>query len=357
MIKNTNNCEPKLSIENNDKNSSRLFDKRNKKIRWKIVPSINKIINQGVTLNWTWKWYEIIFKYVKNEIKNWVNTNNPDNISKIFNTINSMTSKLNTKKLYVSYPIRKLEEYSNFSLVDKLKDIVIPKYESEIHNQKDIAWWNCHNWTLLYKDIFDELKISNKIILFEPQSAHSLLLVKINWVYFIADTEGQNKFNFDKIEIWDSISIWNHLSAYIKSFSPFNTDISKKHTDIADNFKPKVYENKKDFINFIDTKERDYFLLEYNEYNEETNEKKLKSFMVSFNNMKIVILIEWIFPKDKIISLWIDKIPKNSSLTNLEIIQYIVKRTNNQIFKDQKNKNILEWIISKIPEWYIQNQI
>lgn len=343
--------------EKRNKISNRSFDERYKKIRWRIVPSINKIIDQETTLDWTKKWYEIIFKYVKNEIKNGINTNDPNNISKIFDTINSMTSKLNTKKLYVSYPSRTLEQYSNLNLVNKLKDIVIPKYESEIHNQTDTAWWNCHNWTLLYKEIFDELKIDNKIILFEPQTAHSLLLVEINWAYFIADTEWQNKFNFDKIEVWESISIWNHLSAYIKSFYPFKTDVSKKHIDIADNFKPKVYENKKDFINFIDKKERDYFLLEYNEHNEETNEKKLKSFMVSFNNMKIVILIEWIFPKDKTISLWKDKIPKDSNLTNLEIIQYIVKRTNNQIFKDQTNKTILEWMISKIPEWYIQNKI
>ncbi|MEA3386952.1 MAG: hypothetical protein U9Q66_00745 [Patescibacteria group bacterium] len=50
-----------------------------------------------------------------------------------------MTSKLNTKKLYVSYPSRTLEQYSNLNLVNKLKDIVIPKYESEIHNQTDTA--------------------------------------------------------------------------------------------------------------------------------------------------------------------------------------------------------------------------
>jgi len=350
MIEKSEKSEKSIVINN------KWFKWRLKKIKWKIIPSINKILEKDNSLEWANKWYEIIFKYIRNEIKNWISKNNSQHIFEIFDTINKLTRELNTKKIYVSYPRRSLEDYDKLNLIEKLQDIVIPKSENNIWNQTDVSWWNCHNWTLLYKEIFDELKINNTIVLFEPQTAHSLLLIELDWTFFIADTEWQNKFNFDRVKKWDTISIWNHLNAYILSLNPLKVDITRKGIDIRQNFKPKLYDKKNEFIDFIDKKERDYFLVEYSDIDEENNSKTLKSLLISFNNQKITLTIEGFFDKDKNISLWINKIPKDANLGNLEIIKYLVKRTNNQIFKDPKIKKELEGMISKIPEWFLQSK-
>lgn len=346
---------------NNSKNSpsindwlSKGFNQRYKNIRDKIIPSINKVIEQETTLEWTKKWYEIIFSYIHRELKSWKDFNSPEKITLLFDKINELTDELKTKKLYVSYPLRKLLDFDKLNITDKLRDIVIPKESNDINRFEDISWWNCHNWTILYKEIFDKLKINNSIVLFEPLTAHSLLLVEINWKYYVSDTEWLKKFNFESLEIWKKISIWNHLWAEITSLDPLKFDISKSHQVIKYNFIPYKYEEKSKFINFIDNKIRDYFLLEYS--NKDDNwENKLASFMITKSRNRLNITINWIFRKTKELSLAIDKIKILDDMTNLEIIKYLVRRTNNQIFKDTKNKEILEWIINKIPEWFIKN--
>ncbi len=287
------------------------------------------------------------------QTKIWINLARtiPQILDHIFDYINEVSKKLSTKKLYKFPYDTSYKDFSELDTYSKIRQLLINKYKNDL-SEINYNWWNCHNWTLLYYDFLKELK--PKILTFDRYSAHSILVLNFWENVYIADSNMQEKFNIKKANLWDKLDIWNHYIATIINLKPLEFNITKWNQDIENNYKWKIYNNDLEFINYLDNKKPNYFLLEYNHI-WENNEKILYSFYVHLNEDKIDISIKWIlWEKEKIFSLRKTKFKKwkKELKTNKDIIYYIIERTWKKLNEEQKQ--IIDWIITKIPEWYIK---
>jgi hypothetical protein len=219
--------------------------------------------------------------------------------------------------------------------------------KKEKNDLNETQYWggDCHSWSLLYYDFLE--KLNPYFLIFEPYSAHSILVINFNNEIYIADSNQEKKFNIKKIKIWDKLDIWNHYIAEIQSLNPLQFNIIQWNYNEEYEYKWKKIDNKEDFISYLDNKEKNYFLLEYN-YIKENWEKILNSLYIGKSKENLFIELEWIFWKTKL-SLKKNKINWE---TNKEIINSIIKKSWKK-FNKEKEK-IFYSMVNKIPQWFLK---
>jgi len=280
--------------------------------------------------------YEKIEEYLRRLKNRNFRIENIDQVNRIFKFINY---RLKKKKLYISPPIMDLKDFCNLSLSEQFNQLLIDKEENILNSENNISWWNCHNWTIIYKEIFDYLWINNQIITFEPYSPHSVIIFELNWNYYISDVNKWEKFHFEKLESKKAFDIWSNYEAIFLSYSPPNFLILTDNSSIS--YKANTF-CKEDFINYINSKKRENIFIAY--HNKNRNEIV---FFVRISRWKLKISIENISRKP--IEISIDKMKIKDfiaeNMTIYEIFEYIFQKTkNSNLLKNE----VLKWLFSKV---------
>lgn len=280
--------------------------------------------------------YEKIEEYLRRLKNRNFRIENIDQVNRIFKFINY---RLKKKKLYISPPIMDLKDFCNLSLSKQFNQLLIDKEENILNSENNISWWNCHNWTIIYKEIFDSLWINSQIINFEPYSPHSVIIFELNWDYYISDVNKWEKFHFEKLESWKTFDIGSNYEAIFESYSPPKFSILTDNSSIP--YKATSF-NKKDFIDYINNKKRENIFITY--HNETKKEVIL---FIRISRWKLKISIENISRRP--IEISIDKMKIrdfiDENMTIYEIFEYIFQRTkNSNLLKNE----VLKWLFSKV---------
>jgi len=211
-----------------------------------------------------------------------------------------------TKKIYSYNPYFSYEHFLNLALPEKLA--LMYEYKLAAWVLKN-SWGSCHSWTLIYADLLDELWIKYKIIL---NWVHSFLVFNFKWEWYWFNTNHSVKFYPQKFSVWESIDIWNWDYAEIINIYPqfvvkVNWIEKKLH----------IFRKKERFVNYIDNMQKDYILVEYNDYHIEWEEKLKRTInrcYIYILNWKLIIELEF---------NWKKKVIKYK---NHKLIRYIKKQ-------------------------------
>jgi len=238
------------------------------------------------------------------------------------------------KKVYSSSPYFSYYNFNKLSLHKQINSL----YEEKKTNfliSENVKWWSCHNWSIIYSNILEWLEIKSRFVVFW---VHSFLIFsyKGKWYYF--DTNHSVKFYPQPLDIWTKIDIWNWEYWVVKQVYPnFVVKYENKEKKAE-----KVFLSKDRFIDYLDKKNKENILVEYNSLDEKG--KKTYKLEIYILNWKLSIVIDWVFgykkqikyKNYKIRDFILKKKKEWVTLTTKLILFEFFKRTKHLKFKENE---------------------
>ncbi len=221
--------------------------------------------------------------------------NNASNFDEIMLYINDFFSNYEFTKMYNYTPLVPYREYKNKTLEEQLFQIITPKNWVWV-NMPDLAWWNCHHWSIFFKNVFDNLFswvdiwYKSEIINFYYMYDHSFLLLKIDEKYYWVDPycKNDNKIIYE-LKPAQEVYIWkkNNKKIYgrVLSLNPL------KFSWVSEIMVFETIDKIDDFAMDKDLFSNNKIILHYPQL---SNGKHLKiDFRIFNSNEKIWILVNW----------------------------------------------------------------
>lgn len=111
--------------------------------------------------------------------------------------INFLLKLLKIKKVYNNIPRQDFTRFAENEDHTQILQLTLPRWEDLGENSLTHGG-SCHNWSIVFKQYFDQLGITSSIIFCNPFSNHSFTLLELKWKYYIFDPV---------LRVW-----WNYIS-------------------------------------------------------------------------------------------------------------------------------------------------
>lgn len=253
-----------------------------------VSKKITHLINE--TLKNPWDNFGDRIDYIINKV---ISSINPESISneqvqkKIFHEIcdflNRLFKEIQIKKFYNNIPKIDLNSYSKKNLWNQIINNIYWK-ERKIFYKNEINGWDCNYWSILLKNLFDKLKskwlnIQDRIFAYDINRWHSGVIIKFQWETYLADVSWFNQIVGKTISPVSDLN-WLYET---KNFTKFS--FNRKN-----DFWLRYFDEKKDFIDYINSKKINSAAIEFNPRLVDWKEKNIR---IQLFKKFISLRIDW----------------------------------------------------------------
>lgn len=285
------------------------------------------------------------FTKISNRIYNDIlSRNNHWDIDNFITLINIFLKLLKVKYVYNTIPRQGFSDFHWNRDHTQILQLTLPRWE-DVWDRRISHWGSCHNWSIVFKEYFDELDIPSSIILCHPFSNHSFTLFSIWWRFFASDPilKPWNEQIYE-VKQGDKIFVWMTTLWEITSLGTDNwkctISIEVWKTDRRGDYyvdeELKSYDSLDQFSRDLEKRDINYVIFWYR-----LNDNRW--FKIDFSReswREIEILIE----------LWEGE-NKKTFRRRIQMKKFIWNFLSNFLAKDDYNPSLLEQILKLYISW------
>lgn len=186
--------------------------------------------------------------------------------------VNFFLKLLKIKKIYNTIPRQDFTDFYKNEDHTQILQLSLRRDE-DIGSNRMSHGGSCHNWSIIFKEYFDELAIKSSVIFCRPFSNHSFTLVELWNSYYIFDPilRRWNDYLFE-IKVWSSIFVGQDVLWRIKNIVSDSDGNLNLEIEISKNKKGfeewaqgtlQSYSDLDQFVNDLDTREINYIVFWY----------------------------------------------------------------------------------------------